>query len=187
MLLLIIIIYSLPLHPLNDLGKDSTDYYRSEGRNISINFYDFWLDASDYSEIPKSAFQSYRACFIFEKYLMHGASRTVPITTNVIDECSEVLFGGGIMPQEVDSTLYEAAMNETIEFITSEVNKQTPVYLTCFLTSYFDRVNLLPCPCCLPLGPALVPRPRVEGGGWKRRSGHKHFEWRDETQGEHVQ
>ena len=86
-----------------------------------MNFYDFWLDTSDYSELPKSPFQSYRACFIFEKYLMHGASRSVPVTTNVIDECSEILFGGGVMPQEIDSTLYESAKNEAIDFLMSEV------------------------------------------------------------------
>ena len=75
------------------IGKDSSDLFKSEATTIAINFFDFWLDSGDYSELPKSAFQSYRACFIFEKYLMHGASHNVSITTNVIDECSQTLFG----------------------------------------------------------------------------------------------
>ena len=74
-------------------GKDSNDLFKSEATTIATNFFDFLLDSNDYSELPKSSFQSYRACFIFEKYLMHGASHNVPITTNVTDECSQTLFG----------------------------------------------------------------------------------------------
>lgn len=103
------------------INKENNDFYRSEAKGIAINFLDFCLDAQDYSLIPKSAFQSFRACFMFEKYLMHGASRHVPITTNVTDECAEILFGATIVPQEVDSALYMAAMQESVEFLAAEV------------------------------------------------------------------
>ena len=78
---------------VSSVGKDSNDFFKSEASAVAINFFDFWLDTNDYAELPKSAFQSYRACFLYEKYLMHGASRNVPITTNVTDECSQTLFG----------------------------------------------------------------------------------------------
>jgi len=101
--------------------KDSTDFYKSESKSIAINCMDFWLDAHDYVSIPNSPFQSFRACFIFEKYLMHGASHQVQITTNAIDDIAESLFGGSVIPQEIDSHLYDAAMVEATEFLGAEV------------------------------------------------------------------
>jgi len=106
------------------INREASDYYKSEAKSIAINFLDFWLDCQDYCAIPKSAFQSYRACYIFEKYLMHGASRLAPITTNVTDEIAEVLFGTSAIPQEIDSHLFEAANSEALEFLSCEVMPQ---------------------------------------------------------------
>jgi hypothetical protein len=101
--------------------KEPNDFYKSESKNIAMNFMDFWLDANDFCAIPNSPFQSFRACFIFEKYLMHGASRQVLLTTNTIDDITESLFGGSVIPQEIDGHLYDTAMFEAVEFLGSEV------------------------------------------------------------------
>jgi hypothetical protein len=60
---------------------------------------------------------------------MHGASHNVSITTNVIDECSQTLFGGNVIHQEIDNTLYEVAMIEAFDFLNAEVLPSYEMYL----------------------------------------------------------
>lgn len=51
--------------------------FNYKSRNLSINCIDLWVDIQNFAEIIPSSFQTYRACYIFEKYLMHGATRFV--------------------------------------------------------------------------------------------------------------
>lgn len=61
----------------NPSNKGNTAYYVENARNISINCLDFWTDTRDFCKVKKSPFRTYRAVFIFEKYLMHGAANKV--------------------------------------------------------------------------------------------------------------
>jgi hypothetical protein len=61
----------------NPANRDNTSYFVSQARTIAANCLDFWTDARDFCKIKKSAFRTYRAVFIFEKYLMHGAAKQV--------------------------------------------------------------------------------------------------------------
>ena len=49
----------------------------AEARSFSINCIDFWVDVLDFKTIHRSSFQRYRAGYIFEKYIIHGAARRV--------------------------------------------------------------------------------------------------------------
>jgi len=91
--------------------------YRLHAKDIALNSIEFWLDCRDFSMIQKSHFKTYRACYIFEKYLMHGATKHVPISANVIDECSEAIFG----TMEITSAIFNNACSEALDFLVSEV------------------------------------------------------------------
>lgn len=65
------------------LSNDSTPYFRSHARTLALNCIDFLTDVRDLHLMHNnSLFQSYRACHIFEKYLMHGATQQVPHTSS---------------------------------------------------------------------------------------------------------
>lgn len=55
-------------------NNDNSVFYLSEAKNISINCIDFWTDIKDFTAIKQCSFQKYRACHIYEKYVMHGES-----------------------------------------------------------------------------------------------------------------
>lgn len=55
----------------------NSSYYRANARNIATSCLEFWIDVRDFCKIKRSPFRTYRACFIFEKYLMHGATKQV--------------------------------------------------------------------------------------------------------------
>jgi hypothetical protein len=59
------------------ITSNTSAYFRTNARIIAVDCMDFWLDARDFSKITKSRFQMYRACYIFEKYLMYGAAHPV--------------------------------------------------------------------------------------------------------------
>jgi hypothetical protein len=81
--------------------RGSSTYFKSNAKAIAINCLDFWIDVKDFSKIKSSSFQIYRACFIFEKYLMHGAVKQVftdifiqcPLLTSSLDPCQYQCFG----------------------------------------------------------------------------------------------
>lgn len=69
---------------LRDFTVNHTKYALSQSSKslahtkiISMNCIDFWTDVLDFAMIKQSSFQRYRACHIFEKYIMHGASQKV--------------------------------------------------------------------------------------------------------------
>lgn len=104
-----------PIYKDDPLNKN----YSREAKTIALNFIEFWLDCKDFSLICKSNFKNYRACHIFEKYLMHGASKLLPVSANVIDECSESIFNGA--GTEVSHTVFNNAEIEAVDFLVSEV------------------------------------------------------------------
>jgi hypothetical protein len=98
-------------------SKDDPNFHL-QARTIALNCIEFWLDCKDFSMIHKSSFKTYRACYIFEKYLMHGATKHLPISANVIDECSEAIFSGTI---EITNAIFINAETEAVDFLVSEV------------------------------------------------------------------
>lgn len=58
-------------------SKCDSQYFRSNAREIALSCLDFWLDSKDFVKINCRIFQEYRACIIFEKYIMHGALQQV--------------------------------------------------------------------------------------------------------------
>lgn len=75
---------------------ETSSYYKFQAKTIALNCIDFYTDVRDFSRIPPSGFQSFRACHIYEKYIMHGAVRQVPMSPIVVDECSDLLLGGKV-------------------------------------------------------------------------------------------
>jgi hypothetical protein len=63
----------------NDVGLSPSSLQFS--RVIAMNCVDFLADVQDFAHIQKSAFRSYRACHLFEKYIMHGAIRQVHLAS----------------------------------------------------------------------------------------------------------
>ena len=61
----------IPIHNNDD------NFYINHSRNTASNCVDFWIDISDFNRIKPSAFRNYRAIFLYEKYLMHGATKQV--------------------------------------------------------------------------------------------------------------
>lgn len=59
------------------IKSESSIYFKSNARSIALNCLDFWVDSRDFSKLGKSSFQIYRACYIFEKYVMYGAGQHV--------------------------------------------------------------------------------------------------------------
>lgn len=59
------------------VASGATSYYLQNARNIAMNFLDLWIDIRDFCKLRDSPFRSFRAVHIFEKYLMHGAERSV--------------------------------------------------------------------------------------------------------------
>ena len=58
--------------------KDDPNFHL-QARTIALNCIEFWLDCKDFSLLKSSSFfKTYRACYIFEKYLMHG----IPLIMN---------------------------------------------------------------------------------------------------------
>jgi len=104
-----------PVNKDDPLNKN----YSREAKTIALNFIEFWLDCKDFSLICTSNFKNYRASHIFEKYLMHGASKLLPISANVIDECSENIYSGAGV--EVSNKVFHNAETEAIDFLVSEV------------------------------------------------------------------
>ncbi|KAJ1385959.1 hypothetical protein B484DRAFT_12431, partial [Ochromonadaceae sp. CCMP2298] len=77
---------------INDEWTPQGGQHQESARTIACNCLDFWTDAKDFSKLRASPFRSYRAAYLFEKYLMHGAARQVPVSTNVLDDCVSTLF-----------------------------------------------------------------------------------------------
>lgn len=94
-------------------------YYSSTGKTIALNFIDFLSDSRDFLVIPPSNFQYYRACHIFQRYIMHGATKQIPLKITVVDDCTKALFGGGGDVQ--DSNLFSCAIAEALDFLVAEV------------------------------------------------------------------
>lgn len=57
----------------------STDnvFLIQQARNSAVNCLDFWTDTRDFCKIRQCSFRTFRSVFLFEKYLMHGASKQV--------------------------------------------------------------------------------------------------------------
>ena len=64
--------------PAND-NNDFSGFSSCDPRLIALNCIEFWTDVQDFSFIEHSPFQQYRACYIYEKYIMHGAAHLVSI------------------------------------------------------------------------------------------------------------
>jgi hypothetical protein len=62
---------------INDNWTPQGGQHQESARTIACNCLDFWTDAKDFSKLKASPFRSYRAAYLFEKYLMHGAVRQV--------------------------------------------------------------------------------------------------------------
>ena len=52
-------------------------YVQISPRTLALNCIDFWADVQDFLKIDPSLFQLFRACHLFEKYIVHGASHLV--------------------------------------------------------------------------------------------------------------
>mmetsp|Transcript_23536 Transcript_23536/g.39976 ORF Transcript_23536/g.39976 Transcript_23536/m.39976 type:complete len:965 (-) Transcript_23536:251-3145(-) len=105
--------------------SDQDAQFQAEGRAIALNFIDFVHEASDFAKIPECGFQYYRACHIFEKFLMHGAAYPVPLrgaSSRVADDCSAALYGGRADASSCCSSgLFSAAVVAALDFLLAEV------------------------------------------------------------------
>jgi hypothetical protein len=61
-------------NPSPDVGLNNIETNEKE---TAINCLSFWMDVKDFVKLVPSTFQAYRAGFLFEKYLMHGALKHV--------------------------------------------------------------------------------------------------------------
>ena len=68
--------------PAND-NNDFSSFSACDPRLIALNCIEFWTDVQDFSFIEHSPFQQYRACYIYEKYIMHGAANLVRIKSHM--------------------------------------------------------------------------------------------------------
>lgn len=57
--------------------KEGDALFCTRARALALYGVDFWTDTRDFCKIKRSPFRTYRAVFIFEKYMMHGAAKQV--------------------------------------------------------------------------------------------------------------
>lgn len=61
-----------------NVNSDTNQGFKNSARMYALNCIDFLTDVRDFYSIQNnSLFQSYRACHIFEKYIMHSAVQQV--------------------------------------------------------------------------------------------------------------
>jgi hypothetical protein len=63
---------------------DFQKYVQISPSTLAMNCIDFWTDVQDFTAIESSLFQSFRACHIFERYIVHGASHLVGVCTSFL-------------------------------------------------------------------------------------------------------
>jgi hypothetical protein len=116
-------------------ASTGTDFIIQQSRETATNCLDFWTDTRDFCKIKRSTFRTYRAVFLFEKYLMHGAAKQVraittrrellpefhvdlvlaqvPVSINVLDDCVAALFSAAAAT-EIDTDIFAAAESEVM-------------------------------------------------------------------------
>ncbi len=99
-------------------NSNFTNYAQTNPRKIALNCIDFWTDAQDLSYLSESSFASFRAYYIYEKYIVHACNHPVPLSMNTIDDCSESII---CSTGKLNSTLFAAAEAEALDFLIAEV------------------------------------------------------------------
>lgn len=118
-----------------DPCNEGNQFNTEQARRTAISCLEFWVEARDFSKIKKSPFRTYRAVYIFEQYLMHGACKQVccfcfdivslainfvdeillqvPVSINVVDECVSTLFNA-LDNEEVEADVFHSAESEVL-------------------------------------------------------------------------
>ena len=97
----------------------NSPHSKAHMKMVGLNCVEFISDVNDFKMIPPSSFHSYRAYYIYEKFILHGALRAIPIGPNVADGCADKLFSGA----SDLSKAFRSAEGEASEFIAAEMGE----------------------------------------------------------------
>ena len=110
----------------------NSPHSKAHMKMVGLNCVEFISDVSDFKAIPPCAFHTYRAYYIYEKFIIHGALKAIPIGPNVADGCGDKLFSGASDLSKV----FRSAESEASDFIFAEVGE---AFLASQKDTFLDR------------------------------------------------